>query len=203
MYIPKHFQPRNEAEVFAFLQAYSFATIVTVRDKLPAATHLPFTVSQQNGKIVLGAHFARANPQWEDLGNQRVLVIFSEPHAYISPKHYDREESVPTWNYISVHAYGMASLVTDPDRTLFMLQEMINQYEPGYMQQWEALSREFKHKMLKGIVAFEILVDDLQAVEKLSQNKSGAEQKRIVESLAASPQEMENKIAAYMLRNLK
>lgn len=202
MYIPKHFRAENEDEIFAFMQQYSFATIVTVKNNLPVATHLPFTVSRKEGKIILGAHFARANQQWEDLSGGKVLVIFNEPHAYISPKHYDKKDSVPTWNYISVHAYGNAALVSDPGEAMSMLEDMINQYEPGYKVQWNGLSQEFKLKMLKGIVAFEILVDDLQAVQKLSQNKSAVEQKRIVESLSASPHETEKKIAEYMSRNL-
>lgn len=202
MYIPKYFQARNEAEVFAFLQAYSFATIVTVKDKVPVATHLPFTVSQQDGKIVLGAHFARANPQWEELGKEKVLVIFSEPHAYISPKHYDREESVPTWNYIAVHAYGTAVRITDTASVMAMLECMIDQYEPDYKQQWNGLSADYKLKMINGIVAFEILVEELQAAEKLSQNKSLPEQRRIADSLSASSLETERKIAEYMSRNL-
>lgn len=203
MYIPKHFRAENEEEIFSFMQQYSFATIVTAKNNLPIATHLPFTVSRKEGKITLGAHFARANQQWEDLDGGRVLVIFSEPHAYISPKHYDKEQSVPTWNYISVHAYGNAGLVSEPGAAMAMLEDMIDQYEPGYKVQWDGLPLEFKLKMLNGIVAFEIHVDDLQAVQKLSQNKSVVEQKRIVDTLSASPHESEKKIAEYMSRNLE
>ena len=202
MYIPKHFRVEQEEELLSFMQAYSFATIVTTRDNLPVASHLPFSVFRREGKIILGAHFAKANPQWEHIDKGKVLVIFSEPHAYISPKHYDRQESVPTWNYIAVHAYGTAVRITDTASVMEMLEGMIDQYEPDYKQQWNGLSADYKLKMINGIVAFEILVEELQAAEKLSQNKSLPEQKRISDSLSASSLETERKIAEYMRRNL-
>lgn len=30
----------------------------------------------------------------------------------ISPKNYDKELNIPTWNYISIHAYGQGRLIT-------------------------------------------------------------------------------------------
>ncbi|WP_257088050.1 FMN-binding negative transcriptional regulator [Sphingobacterium sp. E70] len=53
------------------------------------------------------------------------MVIFSEPHAYISPMHYDKEESVPTWDYIAVHAYGTARIINNEDEKTEVLEQMI------------------------------------------------------------------------------
>src|SRR4051812_31118567 len=88
MYTPKHFLITDTQEAVSFMQRYSFATIVTVNNGVPSATHLPFVVSQQGDQIVLTSHFAKANPQSTEILNGRPLVIFAEPHAYISPKHY-------------------------------------------------------------------------------------------------------------------
>lgn len=90
MYIPKLYAMTDETEVLSFMQRYSFATIVTVKDSLQTATHLPFTISKRNDTIILTSHFAKANPQWQEITSNKVLVIFDEPHAYISPKHYDK-----------------------------------------------------------------------------------------------------------------
>lgn len=57
-------------------------------------------------------------------------MIFSEPHAYISPSHYDKVESVPTWDYVTVHAYGNAQIIIDEDAKRAAFEEMIIMYEP-------------------------------------------------------------------------
>lgn len=198
MYIPTHFQATDQPELLAFMQQYSFATIVTARDNHPVASHLPFVVLEREGQVMLYAHFAKANPQWQDLASQTALVIFSEPHAYISPKHYEKELSVPTWNYISVHAYGKARLITDSGEALSLMEQMIMTYEADYKQQWDKLPSDFKSKMLNGIVSFEITVTDLQAAKKLSQNKTAAERQSISAELSASSDSNEREIGRFM-----
>src|SRR4051812_37753472 len=101
MYIPKINLIGDQEEILGFMRQFSFATIVTAKDNLPVATHLPFIVSVDGDQVTLTAHFAKANNQWADIENNQVLVIFTEPHAYISPKNYDKELNVPTWNYLS------------------------------------------------------------------------------------------------------
>ncbi|MDQ2752867.1 MAG: FMN-binding negative transcriptional regulator, partial [Bacteroidota bacterium] len=173
MYIPKLNLLSDKAETVAFMKRFGFATIITAKDNLPIATHLPFIITSEDENITLISHFAKANEQWKDIENGKVLVIFNEPHAYISPKHYDKELNVPTWNYISVHAYGKARLVTETQRVIQILESTIDNYETSYKQQWNNLPGDYKLGLLHGIVAFEIWVTDLQGKKKLSQNKTG------------------------------
>ena len=203
MYIPKLNSMEDVAEAVAFMQQYSFATIVTAKDNLPVATHLPFVIIQRNNTVFLRSHFARANEQWMQLDSQSVLVIFIEPHAYISPVHYEKELNVPTWNYVAVHAYGRATLLDDTAQAYELLEATINTYDPAYQAQWNNLPQDFKQKMIKGIVAFEIEVTDLQGKKKLSQNKTAIEQQRIIDHLSASNNTQEQDIAAYMKLNMK
>jgi len=203
MYIPKLNSMEDVAEAVAFMQQYSFATIVTAKDNLPVATHLPFVIIQRNDTVFLRSHFARANEQWMQLDSQSVLVIFSEPHAYISPVHYEKELNVPTWNYVAVHAYGRTTLLDDTAQAYELLEATINTYDPAYQAQWNNLPQDFKLKMIKGIVAFEIEVTDLQGKKKLSQNKTAIEQQRIIDHLSASNNTQEQDIAAYMKLNMK
>lgn len=112
MYVPKINEVTDIHEIVDFMKRFSFAAIVSVQNNLPVATHLPFVVIVKNDTITLYSHFAKANPQWKNIEDDTVLVIFSEPHAYISPVHYDQFLSVPTWNYISVHVYGKVKTVT-------------------------------------------------------------------------------------------
>jgi transcriptional regulator len=203
MYISKLNQVSDKSQIVSFMKRFSFATIVSTIDQVPQATHLPFTVSYEDGIINLHAHFAKANPQWKNIEDQKVLVIFAEPHAYISPKHYDKFESVPTWNYYAVHAYGDCTLVKDHSDAIRSLEDMIMTYEADYKVQWDSLTDSFKDKMLNGIVAFTITVTDIQASQKLSQNKTVDEQERIISTLKDSSHSSDKAVAEYMTLNLQ
>lgn len=198
MYIPKTNLMTDQHEAISFMQRYSFATIVTVVNGVPSATQLPFVVSQRDGKVILTSHFAKANPQATEVFECKPLVIFAEPHAYISPSHYESEQSVPTWNYIAVHAYGTATLIDSPEAKAQLLEETIQFYEAAYLKQWNGLSSDYKLKMMNGITGFEIVVEELQGKNKLSQNRSDKEKESIITALAASPASTEKEIAAYM-----
>jgi transcriptional regulator len=200
MYIPHFNAFTDRQEIIAFMQRYSFATIVTAVNAAPEATHLPFLVKQENDKVFLLSHFAKANPQAAQVVGNTSLVIFTEPHAYISPKNYEKEENVPTWNYIAVHAYGKAVILEEEDKKAELLKHTIENYDAGYLQQWDKLTDQYRSKMMKGIVAFEIEVTDLQAKNKLSQNRSEIEKENIIHSLGKSSDTNEKEIAAYMAK---
>lgn len=189
--------------MIAFMKQFSFATIITAKDEVPVATHLPFLVSVREEEIYLVSHFAKANPQWKDVTSNKVLVIFSEPHAYISPKNYDHNLNVPTWNYISIHAYGICTIIDQEEKVFEILSNTIENYEPSFINNWQSLPEDYKKKMVKGIVAFEIKVTELQGKKKLSQNKTETEKQRIIESLLKSENSNEKMIAEFMLKENK
>lgn len=198
MYIPKTNLTTDKDEIVAFMKQFSFATIITAKDNFPTATHLPFLITIKDDNIILTSHFARANEHWQDIENNKVLVIFSEPHAYISTKNYDKELEVPTWNYISIHAYGQGKIITEKEKTFEVLKATIDNYESSFRQQWDNFPEEYKLKMSKGIIAFEIIITDLQAKKKLSQNRTDNEKKKIIETLSKSKDTNEKLIAEYM-----
>lgn len=203
MYTSRLNQVLDQEEILSFMKRFSFATIITSDDDIPVASHLPFTITNKNGKIFLHAHFAKANMQWDNIEAKKVLVIFSEPHAYISASHYDNVQSVPTWNYYAVHAYGYCKIVHDKSAALAGLEDMIDVYEPEYKKQWNTLSENFKDKMLQGIVSFTVTVNDVQASQKLSQNKTAKEQQRIIDSLINSKDTSAKITGDYMKANLE
>lgn len=186
MYIPKMNRIEDQEAIVAFMQQHNFATVVSVQGGVPVATHLPLTLSIENDQLWLRGHFAKANDQWQTIPTGEMLAIFSGPHAYISTTHYDKHESVPTWNYIAVHAYGTAQAVhfdDAPDKLEAMLVEMMNMLEAPYKAQWDSLPIRFREGMMQGIVGFEMQVTRLDAKAKLSQNKTLEEQHRIASSL--------------------
>jgi len=191
MYIPRLNRMTDLDTMTEFMQQHNFAIVVSAVDNIPVATHLPFTIARSEDNLRLHSHFAKANPQWQTITESDTLVIFSGPHAYISPTHYDKTKSVPTWDYITVHAYGRASLVdfeTQPDALEAMIMEMVDAHEPDYREQWDQLSQRYKDGMKQGVVGIEIEVTRLEGKAKLSQNKSATEQERIADSLMHHPE---------------
>ena len=118
MYSPKFNQVANRAVLIEAMQAYSFAILFgpqsTPENPAPlVATHLPLVVKDEGEHGLIEGHFAKANPHWKPLAGRETLVVFPGPHSYVSPSHYVEELSVPTWNYIAVHAYGTLQLIED------------------------------------------------------------------------------------------
>jgi len=198
MYIPAEYRLTDQAESLAFMQRYSFATLVSSDHNVPVATHLPFSVTSDGSRIRLAAHLARANPQWRTWADQQVLVIFTEPHAYISPTLYEKQESVPTWDYIAIHAYGRVRVLEGATDTEQALQQLIATYEPSYQAQWDTLPEKYKAGLQRAIVTFEVEVTDLQGQKKLSQSRSAAERAAIVEHLANSEDSAARDLAPYI-----
>src|SRR4051794_14312849 len=112
MFIPTAFNESDQNKLHKFIQAHSFGLLISTHQNEPFATHLPLLLERDVGPHgCLVGHMARANPQWHDLEGQQALVVFSGPHAYISPTWYEAANVVPTWNYVAVHAYGICRLV--------------------------------------------------------------------------------------------
>jgi transcriptional regulator len=169
------------------MRAHSFAALVTHGEAGLRATHLPIAVEEDGEAVRLLAHVAKANPQWRDLApGGEVMVIFAEPHAYVSPRHYERAESVPTWNYVAVHAYGAPRLIEDRDAKHAQQEKLVALHDPQYHARFHDLSREYMDKMLGAIVSFTIEVTRLDARFKLSQEKLPVERERIIATLEAS-----------------
>jgi len=183
------------------MQRFNFATFITIVEERPFATHLPCVIIKRNDELVITSHFAKANEHWKHIHAENNLVIFSEPHAYVSPEHYNKKENVPTWNYLAIHAYGKGKVIEDKQGVLEVLEAMINNHEPKYQKQWDELPEKYKDGMLNGIVAFELEVNELQSKEKLSQNKKEEEQTRIINSFSKGSDMNEQMIAHYMKRN--
>jgi transcriptional regulator len=151
------------------------------------ATHLPFVVEESGGQIVLLAHMAKANAQWRDFAaGGDALVIFMQPHAYVSPRLYDSRQNVPTWNYVAVHAYGRPVLIEERAAKIELQQKLIRQYDAAYLTQMAELSDSYLDVRLAAIVSFSLAVTRIEARYKLSQDKNPAEHERIAREFEAS-----------------
>lgn len=199
MYIPKFNQVTDAGVMLEFMRQNAFATLISLHQGLPFATPIPFVVESAQR---LTGHIAKANPQWTSFEqNTEVLIIFQGHHSFISPTWYEKHPSVPTWNYMTVQVYGKLRVVEEPEAVKELLQALVLQYE----QEWkmEELPETYLHGMMQGIVAFEIQITRLEGKFKLSQNRSQADQKRVVEALAASPNPSDRAIAEQMAKHLE
>jgi transcriptional regulator len=189
MYIPNAFREDDAEKLVAFMQAHSFATLVSTIDGLPVASHIPLVVTMQDNVVKLTGHLAKPNSQWQAFGKHESLAIFTGAHAYISPSLYEQRESVPTWNYVAVHAYGIPQIITragSPELMEKMMEETIDTYESEYKSQWHDLSDSYREGMMSGVVGFEMIVTRLQGKYKLSQNRSNVDRHNVAHAMLQS-----------------
>ena len=202
MYVPNMFKVTNLEEIHAFIEANSFATLVTTEKGKPIATHLPMDMKKQGEDYYLTGHLAYGNRQWRTFDGE-VLAIFQGPDAYISSSWYEHEE-VPTWNYQAVHVYGQATIVEN-EELIEDLTLMLRKYEENreHPVLWDTLSSELLEKELKGIVGFKIRINEIQAAYKLSQNRNKKDFRNIIEQLSYEGNQKLEQIAKEMDKRLE
>ena len=202
MYSPSYNQLEDRAEIVEFMRANAFGLLVTGTGGALHASHLPVRVHASEKQISLDIHMSRANPQWKEFFEDEVLVVFSGPHAYVSPRWYAEKERVPTWNYAAVHAYGVPKMVDDPALKLASQRELVATYDPEWLPRFDALRKEYVDNMLNGIVNFEVPVTRIETRWKLSQNRGKLEQELIARELERSQDSVERALAELTRRHL-
>ncbi len=183
MYVPKHFAITSKTQLHDLIQDQGFGVLVSEGLE---ANHLPFVLRRDEGEYgTLYGHFARANPQWKTAAEQEVLVIFSGPHAYISPTWDEHSPAVPTWNFISVHAKGYLTMLF-ADETAEALHDALTTFEPGLLTTRDVVTPDIQEKLSPAIVGFKIEIDSLQGKAKLSQNLPEPMQAKVQAALVNS-----------------
>jgi transcriptional regulator len=180
MYLPNVFAETDEGALLDLVERHPFGTLIAAGDA-PEIAHLPFLLDRAGRR--LRAHVARANPIWKVAAPGRPLVaIFAGPHAYVSPRWYERPaDHVPTWNYAVVHVHGRAGGALPPEALARLIGDLSARYEPGG---W-GLAPELRDELLPQIVGFEIAIERLEGKFKLSQNRDPADHARVMAALAA------------------
>jgi transcriptional regulator len=200
MYVHPAFRMPDD-EAWAFVAARGFGMVVAVGEGRPAAVHVPLHVDRTNGDRIQ-FHVARANPLHTIIAaNPAVLVCVTGPDAYISPDWYESAEQVPTWNYVAAHLDGEARVLTPTDaegHVTRVSDEFEGRLAPKPAWKMEKLSERRKAMMLSAIVGFEVRVDAIAAVRKLSQNKSEEDQAAAALMLAHQGDWAASAIAALM-----
>jgi transcriptional regulator len=186
MYSPSYNRVEDRVQLVAFMRQHNFPVLVTGLGGSLHASHLPAMVQEEGEQIIIDMHMAHANAQWREFFDEDVMVVFSGPHAYVSPRWYEDSERVPTWNYAAVHAYGVPSLITDKAAKHASQRRLVAAMDPQWLPKFDALSENYVSGMLNGIVNFQIPVTRIETRWKLSQNRGRREMELIAAALEKS-----------------
>ena len=202
MYIPSAFRESDTGRLYKFMHGHGFALMTTHGPNGLVASHLPVLLDPTRGPMgTLFGHFAKANEQARDFGCDS-LIVFTGPHAYISPTWYDTPNTVPTWNYVAVHAYGKLTPVEDRTQLAEILEITVNKYEESRPAPWRFDSTtEFHQKLLDGILGFQIEITRLDGKWKLNQNHPPERRQRVITELTELGGENPLGIARLMAAN--
>jgi len=182
MYHVPHYKAKDHQEVLNFMHAHPFVTICGVdKEGLPVVTQIPILLKIENDQIIISGHIMRKQTHTNAFEiNNKVLVLFSGPSAFVSADWYTDQHQASTWNYQAVHAKG--ALHMKDEKHLYKLLEQLTlkfEKDTNSPTQVKNLSAEYLEQNMKAIVSFEIIVTDLQHVFKLSQNRDEASKANI------------------------
>jgi len=193
MHIQQHFEEHNKSVLHELIRVHPLATFVTSRNDEIVINHMPFVLSEHEGEYgLLTGHMPLANPAWKLFnGRTKAVAVFQGAARYISPNWYpsklEHGKAVPTWNYAVVHAHGCPRLFDDPDRLMSHLNQLTDEQEAGRPSPWKVSDAppEYTSRMIKRIVGIEIPIASLVGKWKVSQNRSVADRKAVVDGLTS------------------
>lgn len=184
VYLRPAFVQADKAAIIGLIRDNPFAQIVTHGGRGMEGSHLPFHLLEEADGFTIAGHFAAGNPQCDAIGAETdALIIFSGPHAYISPSWYETQPSVPTWDFAAVHLYGRLEPVADPALIASDIHAMAT-YDPGQFDVM-ALTQTYRDRMFAGIRAFRMRPSRVEGQWKMSQNRSITDRRRVVAALRA------------------
>ncbi|WP_409489001.1 FMN-binding negative transcriptional regulator [Pseudomonas promysalinigenes] len=206
MYNSKPHQEHDIERLHEHMRDTRLAVLISHGDQGLMATHLPVLLDTDEGQFgTVYAHLARANRQWQDLAQgAEALLVFPGADAYVSPSFYPSKAQnpkvVPTWNYLAVHAYGTAEVIHDAAPLLQIVSRLTDRHEQGRSQPWKVSDAPaaYLDGMLRAIVGIRLPVARLQGARKLSQNRSAQDIAGVREGLNASPDYLDQQLAAHM-----
>jgi transcriptional regulator len=201
MYDYSHYKEHDREKIIEFMRNHPFICLIGCEGKRVELTQVPVLVEEKEGKIFLYGHIAKKADHtmtfWE---NRNVLALFTGPHVYISGSWYaGNPQQASTWNYIAIHARGQLEFLPE-ERLIGLLKKLTLHFEKGNVNSstiYDNLPDEYRQKLIKAIVAFEIEVTELENVFKLSQNRDEKSYDNII--LELKNQEGDGEVIAALM----
>lgn len=184
-YNPPHDRITDAEPLLDFASQHPLAHVVSVRDGVPDSDLIPLLAMPSDvsptGYALIG-HIARANPLADGvLDGSNVLASFGPADHYISPTWYpskaEHHRTVPTWNYLIVHAWGSLVLHDDPKWVRHVVARLTSVMEKPMPNPWRMgqAPADYLDEMLSKIVGIEIPITRLEGRFKVSAARSEAD----------------------------
>jgi transcriptional regulator len=179
MHPNRAFAWEDREAMLAFIGEIAFATIAA---EGPAIVHAPVLVAEPDR---LRFHVSRGNRA--KLDGRRAIVSVLGPDGYISPDWYGVDDQVPTWNYLAVEAEGPLRTLDEAELTelldgLSAAHEARLAPKPVWTRAKMAPGRF--DSMLKAIIGYELVIEDLRGTRKFGQNKDAVQRRAAAAGLA-------------------
>lgn len=192
MYIPKHYAEENWEQQESLIKANPLGTVVSSGENGIIANHIPFYlhIDKDTNKKYLQGHIAKVNhqiPSFKEEGE--VLIIFQSPSSYISPSYYpskhETHKFVPTWDFASMHCYGISRVIDDSDWVRAQLNNFTDQQEIKRSDPWKVSDAPENYVKLKqkAITGLEIEITRIECKFKFEQEKKKQDIDGVVEGL--------------------
>jgi transcriptional regulator len=187
MYNLPYFKEKDQEKVLEFIHQHPFAFICgCTEDGKPVATQIPVFIEERNGKLFLSGHMMKQTDHHKAFEkNPNVLCVFTGHHSYVSATWYSDPHQASTWNYMSVHVKGQLKFL-DEASLIQVLKKTSLHFENNNPQSstvFDNLSEEYTVKLMKAIIAFEVAVESIDNVFKLSQNRDKESYHQIIDKL--------------------
>lgn len=190
MYIPGPFKIENKEKILNFIQIYNFGIINSIETSHQniISSHIPFLLEKSfDGNEHLLCHFAKSNNHWKVIEqNPKVQIIFSGPHAYISPTYYVNSY-VPTWNYATVHITGEAHIISKSNERLDSMEKLVFAHEKND-KNWDlsTLDSSYIASKMNSVIVVKISNLRYEAKFKLNQDKKDEDIESVIDHLIAN-----------------
>jgi transcriptional regulator len=175
MYRLPYFKENDQQVVMDFIYQHPFAFIAGCDDNAkPVATQIPVFIEEREGVLFLTGHMMRNTDHHRAFEkNPETLCVFSGSHTYVSASWYSDPHQASTWNYMSVHVKGKMRFLGE-EGLIEVLKKTSLHFEQNNIHSptvFDNLPEDYTNKLMKAIVAFEVQVDEIDNVFKLSQNR--------------------------------
>lgn len=201
--------------MLGLLAANPLALVVTTNDGIPVGTHAPVlfhsgpkdadiaAVASGDAPLVgskLVGHMNVHNPQWKSMcAGDRALVVFQGPHGYVSPVVYGRTPAAPTWDFTAVHCTGRLNPTAETNAVLEVVTATARRLESTFGLGWDQNdSHGYFRRLSTGVGAFEVEIDAIETMFKMSQEQAPEERRKVAEHFADSNSTVHRSLAALM-----
>lgn len=187
MYNLPSYQEKDQKIVLEFIHQHPFAFITGCDENYkPVATQIPVFIEDRNEKLYLSGHMMKQTDHHKAFEkNPNVLCVFTGNHTYVSATWYVDPHQASTWNYMSVHVKGQLRFLGE-DSLIEALRKTSLHFEngnTGSLTVYDNLPQDYRNHLIKAIVAFEVEVESIDNVFKLSQNRDKESYQHIIDKL--------------------